>query len=110
MSERTIKVNKLFKQEVGRLMLSDVDLPLGVVATVIRADVSADLRYADIYVSVMPQTEEQEVLEELEKEVYAIQQKINRKLNMKPVPKIRFRLDFGGDHADRINELLNDKR
>ena len=34
MSDRIVKVNKLFKQEVGRLMLSDVDLPLGTVATV----------------------------------------------------------------------------
>jgi ribosome-binding factor A len=110
MSDRIIKVNKLFKQEVGRLMLSDVDLPLGVVATVIRADVSADLRYADIYVSVMPQAQEEAVLVELEKEVYHIQQKINKKLSMKPVPMIRFRLDFSGDHADRINELLSENR
>lgn len=108
MSERIVKVNKLFKQEVGRMILEDVDFPFDAVVTVISVDTSADLRYADVYVSVLPKEKEEDVIEALEKEVYGIQQKINKKLFMKPVPKIRFRLDFGGDRADRINELISD--
>ena len=110
MSDRIAKVNKLFKQEVGRLVLEDVDFAPDMVVTVIRADVSADLHYADIYLSVMPKEKEEEVLRELDRNVYQIQQKINKKLHMKPVPMVRFRLDFSGDRADRINELINEAR
>lgn len=110
MSDRIAKVNELFKQEVGQLVLRDVDFPADSVATVIRADVSVDLRYADIYVSVMPQDKEAEALECLQAEIYGIQQKINKKLHMKPVPMIRFRLDMSGDKADRINEIINENR
>jgi len=106
MSERIAKVNKLLKQEVGKLILEDVDFPAGWVVTVIRAETSADLHYGDVYISVMPQEKEAEALQVLAQEVYALQQKINKRLHMKPVPMIRFRLDFGGDRADRINELL----
>ena len=106
MSERIAKINKLLKQEVGKLILEDVDFPVDMVVTVIKADVSADLHYGDIYVSVMPKNREEEAIRILEESVYPMQQKINRKLFMKPVPMIRFRLDFGGDNADRINELL----
>jgi ribosome-binding factor A len=108
MSERIAKVNKLLKQEVGKLILEEVDFPLDMVVTVIRADTSADLHYGDIYVSVMPQGREEEALQLLAENVYALQQKINRKLSMKPVPMLRFRLDRGGDKADRINELIKE--
>lgn len=108
MSERIAKVNKLLKQEVGKLILEDVDFPAGLVVTVIKADTSPDLHYGDIYVSVMPQEREEEALAVLREDIYSLQQKINKKLFMKPVPMVRFRLDFSGDHADRINELLKE--
>jgi len=108
MSERIIKVNKLFKQEVGRMILEDVDFPFDAVVTVISVDTSLDLRYADVYISVIPKEKEEEVLDFLEEDIYAMQQKINKKLFMKPVPKIRFRLDLGGDRFDRINEIISE--
>jgi len=108
MSDRIAKVNKLLKQEVGKLILEDVDFPVNMVVTVIKADVSADLHYGDVYVSVMPKDKEDEALRILEESAYPMQQKINRKLFMKPVPLVRFRLDFSGDKADRINELLKE--
>jgi len=108
MSDRISKVNKLLKQEVGRLILEDVDFPAGMVVTVIKADVSADLHYGDIYVSVMPEPQEEEAISILQENIYGIQQKINKKLFMKPVPMIRFRLDLSGDKADRINEIIRE--
>jgi ribosome-binding factor A len=108
MSDRIAKVNKLLKQEVGRLILEDVDFPPSMVVTVIKADVSADLHYGDIYVSVMPQEKGSEALEILSESVYAMQQKLNKKLFMKPVPMIRFCLDKSGAKADRINKLIRE--
>ncbi len=110
MSDRIAKVNELLKREVGSLLLRDVDFPADCVVTVIKADVSADLHYGDIYLSVLPVQREAEVLEALEGAVYALQQKINKKLHMKPVPMIRFRLDRSGEHADRINELIQEEQ
>jgi ribosome-binding factor A len=110
MSDRIAKVNKLFKQEVGKLILEDVDFPAGFVVTIMKVDTSADLRYADVYVSVMPKEKADEAISALEENIYAMQQKINKKLFMKPVPMIRFRLDFSGDRSDRINEIINENR
>lgn len=110
MSERIAKVNELFKRETGRLLLADVDFPAGCVVTVIKADTSLDLHYCDIYLSVMPVEKSEEVLAVLAESVYALQQKLNKKLFMKPVPMIRFRLDLSGEHADRINELIQEEK
>lgn len=108
MSERIRKVNKLLKQEVGSIILEDVDFDFEAVVTVMKVDTSLDLHYADVYMSVMPKDREEEALAVLEENVYAIQQKINKRLFMKPVPKIRFRLDLTGDYMDRINEIIED--
>jgi len=110
MSDRIVKVNKLFKQEVGKLILEDVDFPAGFVVTVIKADTCADLRYCDVFLSVMPKEKAEEVLPILAENIYAMQQKINKRLFMKPVPMIRFKLDFSGDHADRINEIIKNSK
>lgn len=90
------------------MILEDVDFPFDAVVTVISVDTSLDLRYADVYISVIPKEKEDAVLAFLEEDIYAMQQKINKKLFMKPVPKIRFRLDLGGDHFDRINEIISE--
>ena len=108
MSDRIVKVNKLLKQEVGKLILEDFDFPFEVVVTIIKVDTSLDLRYADVYISVIPKEKAEDVIAFLEEEIYGLQQKINKKLYMKPVPMIRFRLDFSGDTADRINEIINE--
>jgi ribosome-binding factor A len=108
MSDRIAKVNKLLKQEVGKLILEDVDFASSMVVTVIKADTSADLRYGDIYVSVMPREKGEEALDTLSGSVYGMQQKINKKLHMKPVPMIRFRLDTSGEKVDRISQLIRD--
>lgn len=110
MSDRIAKVNKLFKQEVGRAILEDVDFPVNFVVTVIRVDTSLDLHYADVFVSVMPKEKAEEAMDILDGEIYGIQQKINKKMFMKPVPMIRFKLDRSGDNVDRINEIINEDR
>lgn len=108
MSERIRKVNKLLKQEVGGIILEDIDFDFNAVVTVMKVDTSLDLRYADVYVSVMPKEQELAVLDVLNKNIYDLQQKINKRLFMKPVPKIRFRLDLSGDYVDRINEIIEE--
>ncbi len=110
MSDRIAKINKLLKQEVGKLILEDVDFPAGFIVTVIKVDTSLDLHYGDVYISVMPVEKADEAIELLEDNVYQMQQKINKRLFMKPVPKIRFRIDLSGEHADRINELIRENK
>ena len=60
--------------------------------TVSRVSVSQDGLHANIFFTVLGGAEE-DALAMLEKNVYDIQQLINRHLRMRPVPKIRFAID-----------------
>jgi len=106
MSQRISKVNKLIKQEVGKIILIEADFPRDIILTITKVETSADLRYADVFVSVLPVDKEAEIMELLKEEIYFIQQKLNQKLYMKPLPRIKFVIDKSGEDVSRIEELI----
>jgi len=108
MNLRLKKINELIKQEVGNLIIRELDLSREVLITVTKTEVSADLRYADVSISVLPSRKKQSTLKPLNKSVYSIQQKLNKKLIMKPAPKIRFKLDTTGEYVNRIDEAIKE--
>ncbi|MCK4799860.1 30S ribosome-binding factor RbfA [Candidatus Parcubacteria bacterium] len=106
MSLRIEKVNELIKQEVGKIILSEINFSTDIMVTVMRAEVSKDLRYADVFISVLP-FEKKEVAEEILKEnIYFIQKILNKRLFMKPLPRIKFKIDDTGEYVGKIDELI----
>lgn len=109
MSQRIPRVNELIKQEVGKLILSEMNFPTNSLVTVIEVEVSKDLRYADVFISVFPHEKAIEVIEALKEHIYFLQKVLNQKLSMKPLPRIRFVIDEGGERVGRIEELLKNE-
>jgi ribosome-binding factor A len=106
MAQRILRVNELIKQEAGKLFLTEMNFPVGVLVTVMEVETSKDLRYADIFISVFPFEKADEMLEALKEHIYFLQKIINKKLSMKPLPRIRFVIDERGERAGRIEELI----
>lgn len=106
MKTRIAKVNELIKQQVGKVMLEDVNVPSGTLVTIVAANVSIDLRYADVITSVYPADKREEVLNILNENIYSMQQVINKKLSMRPVPKIRFKIDESAENVEKIERLI----
>jgi len=105
-ADRLVKVNELIKQLAGELVLREVDFGKDVLVTVTRVETSRDLRYSKVLITVFPNDKERNVLEVLEKEIFGIQRMLNKKLNMRPIPKIHFEIDRVEKEAARIEELL----
>ena len=106
MNQRISKVNKLIKQEVGKIILTEADFPKDIILTITKVKTSKDLRYADVFVSILPIDKESEIMELLKEEIYFIQQKLNKKLYMKPLPRVKFVIDKSGEDVSRIDELI----
>jgi ribosome-binding factor A len=107
MSHRLEKVNSLLTEEVAKILLEELEFPRGVLVSVTRAEVTPDLREAKIFVSVLPFDKHPRVLEVLEKNIYWIQQILNKKLTLKPMPKISFKIDSSIEEMDKIGRLLD---
>jgi len=108
MNNRIEKVNALIQKELSKILFRDVDFPQGVLATITRCDSSPNLKEAKIYVSVMPDNKIDKVFEILNRRIYDIQQVLNRRLNMRPIPRIEFKKESKTQQAAQVEELLED--
>ena len=90
MNDRILKINKLLKQEVGKIIFEEIDLEKEILATIIKVDTPDDLSYSKIFISVLPPEKTEEVFEKLNKNIWGIQQILNKKLKMRQVPRIEF--------------------
>ena len=110
MNPRIPKVNQLLQEELGEILLRELELPDGVLATVTRVDASGNLQEAKVYISVMPEAKFQDVFGILQKNIYGIQQMLNKRLRMRPVPRIKWAVETKTSEAQRIEELLEKTR
>lgn len=108
MSIRIQRVNQLIKKELSKILLKEVDFPQGTLVTVTRVETLSNLQEAKVFISVMPEEKNPKVLEILNKLIYELQQKLNRRLKMRPTPKIRFVEEKATREAGRIEELLEE--
>jgi len=106
MSQRIKRINELLKHEISQLILREIDFP-DILVTITNIDTSADLRHAKVKISALPQDKNELAIEIINQNIFQIQQKLNRKLRMKPIPKIRFEIDQVEIKAQRIEELLS---
>lgn len=108
MSNRILKINELIKKNIGEIIARELDLKSGVFVTVAKVDTTPDLRYTRIFVSIFPEKEIDYAAKTLQKELYQIQGALNKKLVMKPLPKIEFKIDMTESKADEIEKLLKE--
>lgn len=106
MTTRQEKVNSLIQREIGQYFLDEpLDELIGVL-TIIAVSTSPDLDEAKVYYSVVGQDPD-EVEKILQKRIYEIQGALNRKLQMRKVPRIRFLNDMSGEYAQHLREVIN---
>lgn len=105
-SNRIAQIQELVKHELGQILLREVEMPEQAVVTLTRVVASGNLQIAKVYISVVPDQKAPEVLKILEQNVFEIQQILNERLKMRPVPKIEWVVDSTGTEAQKIEELL----
>lgn len=107
-SKRIQRVNQLIKKELSHILLKEVEFPEDTLVTVTRVEASNDLREAKVYLSVLPENQAEKIIRILNYQIYNIQQFLNKRLNMRPIPKIRFLEEKETAEAGRIEELLEE--
>jgi len=105
-SLRIQKVNELLKRELGKILLKELDISKNILLTITHVETTGNLIESNIFVSTIPEKQEKETLKFLNKEIYNIQQLLNKRLYMRPVPKIKFCLDEQLRQASEIERIL----
>ena len=97
------------QEEVSEIISRKLKDPRIGFVTVTRAKVTADLGYADVYVSVMGSQEDIErTFACLGSAASFIRAELGRRLRIKRIPEIRFRYDDSTARGARIDSILKD--
>ena len=104
---RVDRVQRLAKQILGELFQELKDPRIGF-ATVTAVKVSADLRHARVFVSVLGDDDEQvATLKGLRSAAPYLRGELGRQMRMKYLPELVFELDTVPQEAERIEKLLH---
>ena len=106
MSKRIQRLNELIKEELGKILLREGNFPKEIFVTITRVETLSDLSEAKVWISVLPENPAEKIVKILNKRVYFFQQKLNKILRMRVVPKIRFLVETKTKQAARVEELL----
>lgn len=110
MSRRTERVNDLLQEELAELLLTHVKDPRvgqGLVS-ITEVVVSPDLRHANVYVSHLGnEAERAEVMKGLEHSQSYLHNELTKRLKLRYVPAIHFKLDPSLERGARLATLIN---
>ncbi len=105
MKDRISRINSLIQEKISEILVREIFVK-DVFITVQNVDVSKDLKYAKIKISVIPFNQSKKVLEVLDKQQPNLQRILNKEIVIKFVPKIRFVIDKIEEKAGRVEEIL----
>jgi ribosome-binding factor A len=95
------------RDQIARMLASDVKDPRLGFVTVTRVELSADLRYARVFVGVLGSEGDRErSLGVLTRAAGFVRREIGRRLRLRFAPEIDFRYDRGLEATDRVARLL----
>ncbi|MBQ8186043.1 MAG: 30S ribosome-binding factor RbfA [Clostridia bacterium] len=104
---RKNKINGAFTEECAQIVRDIKDPRVsGVWITVMNADVSADLKFAKVYYSVLGECDDKELAKGLKSATPFIRSRLAERLNLRITPEITFVRDEGVKHGAEISALL----
>ena len=104
---RKNKIDGAFCEECAKI-IRDVKDPRvsGVMVTVMNADVSADLKFAKVYYSVLGECDAKELAKGLKSATPYFRSRLAERLNLRITPEITFVRDEGVRHGAEIAAIL----
>ena len=104
---RKNKIDGAFCEECARIVREIKDpRVVGVLISVVGADVSADLKFAKVFYSVYGECDEKELTRGLRSAAPFVRSKIAERLNLRITPEITFVRDDGIRHGAEISAIL----
>ena len=111
--KRLEKVNKLLLKELGDIFQKELKPKVpSLMITVTRVNVTSDLSYARVYLSVFGVDEKKKVVEEVGQNAKAIRGLFGNRIRhqMRVVPELRFIEDDSLDYIENIDNLLHPEK
>jgi ribosome-binding factor A len=106
--KRSQRVSDLIREEIADIIMNKVKDPRLGFVTVTGAKITEDLKIATIYISIFKEEEKETTLEMLNSAKGFIRAELAKRLKMKFIPSLAFRIDESLEYGVRIEKLLRE--
>ena len=104
--KRSARVGDLIREEVADIIMNKIKHKTLGFITVTGAKVTDDLRNATIYLSVLNTDESQKTLKKLNASASFVKSELGRRLKIKYIPNLKFKIDESIEYGRKIDGLL----
>jgi ribosome-binding factor A len=104
--KRSQRVSDLLREEIADIAIHRLKDPRIGFITITGVDVTDDIKMAKVFVSVLKDEDKETTLDILNAAKNFIRSELSRRLRMKSIPSIEFRLDSSIEYGDKIDKLL----
>jgi ribosome-binding factor A len=109
MKHRLERINEVIKRELSELVVREISFSPKVLVTIHAVEITADLRQAHVFVSVIGDAaEKSEVLALLEQHRIELQQELGKRVVLKYTPHLYFKLDTSIERGIRVLDIIQD--
>lgn len=109
MTQRTVRIDELLRQEIGDIIARDVDDPRVGFATITKVETAPDLGHAKVWVSVIGQPDERaETVRALGRAMPFVRHQLGSRIRLRRIPELHLRLDETADRGTRLLKLLSE--
>ncbi len=105
---RIDKINEEVKRELANIIRELKDSRIPLMTSVVKVNVTNDLRYAKAYISVMGDDETKaKAMQGLKSAAGFIRREMGKRVDLRYTPEFIFELDNSIEHGAHIEQLLN---
>lgn len=103
------RINEELKKEISHIISFELKDPnLTGLISVTRAKITPDLKYAQIYVSILNAKSVTKTMKALEDSAGFIRTQIAKTINLRCTPQIIFEIDDSMEYGERIDKILKE--
>jgi len=107
MSDKIKKLNSLLQKTISKIINQLIELPKDKLVTISRVGCTANLNSIKIFVSCFPIEKEKETIKILQNNHQLIIEELNKKLKLRKMPKLFFKIDNTEEYVSNIDKELN---
>ena len=109
--DRIDRISEEVHKAIDRIIRDEVNDPrVGGTWSIVRCEVTRDLRYAKVRISILEEDKRKDMMAALNRAAGFIRRELGHEVDLRYVPEIQFELDTNIEYAAKINQILGETR
>ena len=107
--DRIDRISEEVHKAIDRIIRDELNDPrIGGTWSIVRCEVTRDLRYAKVRVSILEEDKRKGMMAALNRAAGFIRRELGREVDLRYVPEVLFELDTNMEYAAKITQLLKE--